>query len=201
MGAKGFAVSSWGASDFKQMQRGARIANLVYASRMAWSREYDETQKARELENTAASVFDHRFRIPLAGNCVEIVHTADFVIPHGYFGCGDFLDDDMFRLGYYRVYYRDGTSEAVEILWGENIGASQIPLSDGGEEFSDDGVPRIVSIMSETVFTCDFEKKGEKTYYRFVIPTQKEVDRVEPEIFEQYKNKLMIDRIVIHTQI
>lgn len=201
MGAKGFAVSSWGASDFKQMQRGARIANLVYASRMAWSREYDETQQKRELEFAAASVFDHRFRAQLEGNYVEIVHTADFVIPHGYFGCGDFLDDDMFRLGYYRVYYRDGTGEAVEILWGENVGASQLPLSDGNKAFSEDGVPHFVSIMSETVFTCDFEKKGEKNYYRFVIPTQKEVDHVEPEIFEQYKDKLIIDRIVIHNKI
>ena len=197
MGAKGVCVSSWGASDFKQMQRGRRLADMVYASRMAWSREYDDTKRGYEQSASAASAFDYRFRDVLEGHHVDILHTADFIIKHGYFGCGDFLDDDMFRLGYYHIYYKDGSDERVEILWGENVGPMRAENSEGKVGFEDDGRPADMNYCGETIFTCDFEDKADGRYYRFVIPAKGEIDRVEPEIFEKYKDKLMIDSIKI----
>jgi len=196
-GAKGFAVSSWGASDFKQMQRGKRLADVVYASRMAWSREYDDTKRGLELSYSAASAFDYRFRDAMEGHHVDILHTTDLEIPHGYFGCGDFLDDNMFRLGYYHIYYKDGTEEKVEILWGENVGPMHQKLSDGNKAFEADGRPADFGYCRETIFTCAFEDKEDGRYYRFVIPAKGEIDRVEPEIFEEYMDKLLIDSISV----
>ena len=197
-GAKGFAVSSWGASDFKQMQRGKRLADVVYASRMSWSREYDETKRGLELSYSASSVFDYRFRDVMEGHHVDILHTTDLIIKHGYFGCGDFLEDDMFRLGYYHIYYKDGSDERVEILWGENVGPMRAVQEEGKvSSFEDDGRPADLGYCRETIFTCDFEDKEDGRYYRFVIPAKGEIDRVEPEIFEEYKEKLFIDSIKI----
>ena len=90
---------------------------MVYASRMAWSREYNDEKRGAELSMTAASAFDYRFRDVLEGSHVDILHTSDLIIPHGYYGCGDFPSDDMFRLGCYHIFYKDGTDERVDILW------------------------------------------------------------------------------------
>ena len=199
-GAKGYAVSSWGASDFKQMQRGVRIADIVYASRMAWSREYDESEKPTETAYAAASAFDYRYREALRGSYVDIIHTTDISIKHGYFGCGDFLIDDMFRLGHYHVYYKDGTDERVEILWGENIGNTCLASEKIEREgFEEDGRPKVVGMSRQTIFTCDFvDDKETGRAYRFLIPTKKAVDRVIPEIFDEYKEKVYIKSITIN---
>jgi len=198
-GARGFAVSSWGASDFKQMQRGKRLSAAVYASRMAWSSEYDDTDRIKELSLCASSVFDYRYRDTLKRAHVDILHTATFSIPHGYFGCGDFLDDDMFRLGYYHIYYRDGSEDRVEILWGENIGPCEMknaPSQSSLFEVEGGSLSQDLD-CEETIFTCEFEEKENKRYYRFVIPTDQPVDRVEPEIFEQYRDRVLISRMDI----
>ena len=198
-GAKGFAVSSWGASDFKQMQRGRRLADIVYAARMAWSKDYDESKKLLELQRTADSVFDYRFRDALKGSHVDILHTADFEIPHGYFGCGDFLEDDMFRMGYFHIFYEDGTKEKVEILWGENVGYSAEAAENCASVVAGASTnPRTVSSCRETIFTCDFLDEDGKRYYRFVIPTNKPVARVETEIFEKFAGKHELKSIEIH---
>jgi C-terminal processing protease CtpA/Prc len=42
-----------------------------------------------------------------------------------------------------------------------------------------------------------FLDKGDRRYYRFVIPTKKPVSHVETEIFDQYKDKYTQDSIVI----
>ena len=196
-GAKGYAVSSWGASDFKQMQRGRRLADVVYASRMAWSKDYDDKKISTEISRTASSLFDFRFREALAGSHIDILHTTDLTIPHGYFGCGDFLDDDMFRLGYYHIFYKDGTDEKVEILWGENIGPASIKSASGESGFEDDGRPADFNYCMETIFTCDFEDKDDGRYYRFVIPTKKPVDHVKPELFSKYEDNVVISSITV----
>ena len=198
-GAKGFAVSSWGASDFKQMQRGNRLGDMVYASRMAWSRDYDEKNKQTELARTASSAFDYRFREAMEGMYIDILHTAEIDIPHGYFGCGDFLDDDMFRMGYYHIHYKDGTDEKKEILWGENVGPAGEITEDGAKiVYEEDGQPKIIAASRETIFTCDFEDRDGRRYYRFVIPVSKAVERVETEVFDRFAGKLTVERITVH---
>ena len=197
-GAKGFAVSSWGASDFKQMQRGNRLSSIVYAARMAWNPDYNEKDRATEVKYTAASLFDYRFRDAMKGSHVDILHTTDLEIPHGYFGCGDFLEDDMFRMGYFHLFYEDGTTEKVEIIWGENVGpAGQITENGAKIEFEEDGQPKLISYSIETIFTCDFEDKDDRRYYRFVIPTKKPVSRVETEIFEKFAGKHTVASITV----
>ncbi len=186
-GAKGIVVSSWGESDLRQMQRGDRLGDMVYASRMVWSRDYDEGNLDLEIQYTAASAFDYHYRDALKGTFVDILHTTELSIPHDYFGCGEFPSDDQFRLGYYHLYYEDGTEEKVDILWGENVG----PATEAH------ALKKLMSYTREPIFTCDFLDKDEKRYYRFVIPTKKPVDRVETEIFEQFKGKHLVDSIKI----
>ena len=102
------------------------------------------------------------------------------------------------RLGYYHIYYKDGTEEKVEILWGENVGPMRAMQAEGnGISFEDDGRPADLGYCRETIFTCDFADKEDGRYYRFVIPAKGEIDRVEPEIFEEYMDKLLIDSISV----
>lgn len=190
LGAKGLVVSSWGASDFRQMQRGDRLGDMVYASRMAWSREYSEADLDLEIQYAASSAFDYRFRDALKGSYVDILHTTDLAIKHEYFGCGEFPSDDMFRLGYFHVHYEDGSAEKVDILWGENVGPCK----------EENALLKLMSYTREPIFTCDFEDKNNLRYYRFVIPVKKPVLSVETEIFEQFKDKYTLDSIKICNQ-
>ena len=187
-GAKGMVVSSWGASDFKQMQRGDRLGDMVYASRMAWSRDYSEADLDLEIQYSAASAFDYRFRDALQGSYVDVLHTTELEIRHEYYGCGEFPSDDKFRLGYFHLHYEDGTEKKVEILWGENVGPAT-------EKYA---LKKLMSYTREPIFTCDFADKDGKRYYRYVIPTEKRVSRVETEIFEQFKDKYVLDSIRVH---
>ena len=186
-GTKGFVVSSWGASDLRQMQRGVHLGDMVYASRMAWSRDYSEKDLDLEIQYAASSAFDYRFREALEGPYVDVLHTTELQIKHDYFGCGEFPSDDEFRLGYLHLYYEDGSTERVDIIWGENVG----PASESN------ALKKLMSYTRETIFTCDFLDKGDRRYYRFVIPTKKPVSHVETEIFDQYKDKYTQDSIVI----
>ena len=93
----------------------------------------------------------------------------------------------MFRLGYFHVFYKDGTKESISILWGENVGPATEPHA----------LKKLMSSTREPIFTCDFEDKGDQRYYRFVIPTHKEVERVETEVFEKFKDNLIVDSIRI----
>ena len=112
--------------------------------------------------------------------------------------CGlSFPDDDMFRLGYYHIYYKDGSDERVEILWGENIGPKTQTSTGDKNTFEDDGRPSDFNYCKETIFTCDFEDMDDGRYYRFVIPTKKQVERVMPEIFDRYESDVMIAKIQI----
>ena len=103
----------------------------------------------------------------------------------------------MFRLGYYHIFYKDGSEEKIDILWGENIG----PAAKKGEQrdhpFAEDGDPDDFIYCRETVFTCDFVDKGDGRYYRFVIPTKKPVARVKPEIFGKYEDNVVISSITV----
>jgi hypothetical protein len=169
------------------MQRGDRLGDMVYASRMAWSREYSESDLDVEIQYAASSAFDYRFRDALKGSYIDILHTTDLEIKHEYFGCGEFPDDDMFRLGYFHIFYEDGTKESVSVLWGENVGPATEPHA----------LKKLMSYTREPIFTCDFVDKDDRRYYRFVIPTKKPVSHVETEIFEQYKDKYIQDRVYI----
>ena len=65
------------------------------------------------------------------------------------------------------------------------------------DEFVDGISPVDFLDCQETIFTCDFELMNGERYYRFVIPTNKAVSRVEPELFEQYRDGVTISRIDI----
>ena len=105
----------------------------------------------------------------------------------------------MFHMGYFHLYYKDGTTEKVEIIWGENVGYSAEAAESGASVVAGASTnPRTVSSCRETIFTCDFLDEGGKRYYRFVIPTKKPVARVETEIFEKFAGKHELKSIEIH---
>jgi hexosaminidase len=196
--AKGVVVSSWGASDYKQMQRGRRIFEAIYASRMVWNRNYDESKRIEEFDNTTSEIFNYRFGEALKGSYIDILHTVDLTVPHGYYGCGDFPSDDMFRLGHYHIYYKDGSDEKVEILWGENVGPMEIE-NDLASKLGNNAVQSYeTAYYLETAFTNDWKVIDKKRYYRFVIPTKKAVDRVELELFDEYTEKFTLHSLDIN---
>ena len=69
--------------------------------------------------------------------------------------------------------------------------------AEGKTAFEEDGRPAEMGFAQETIFTCDFDDRADGRFYRFVIPVKKAVDRVEPEIFAEYKDKLIIDSIAV----
>ena len=110
------------------------------------------------------------------------------------------ISTDNRAYGYVARWQQDGTEEKVEIIWGENVGPSGEAAD--CEKFASGAAasPRNFAACRETVFTCDFEDKDRRRYYRFVIPAKKPVSCVKTEIFEEYKAKYTIESITIHNK-
>ena len=78
-------------------------------------------------------------------------------------------------MGEYVITYRDGTSEKVPVVWGENIGAETTPwYGKAVEQEAGAGNPgqrsaRIDAVLAETAFTSLPIQKNGKVYYRYLI--------------------------------
>lgn len=212
-GINGVTISNWGMTEKRYLQRNQILFRMVEAASMVWNRSFDYWQVKQNTIAAARELFTYNYRDVVQQPHIEIIHTANLIIPRSYpaFYDGVLMDDDKERLGYYHIVYKDGSSEKVDILLGSNIGYTpsdwdgseeQLDRIMGFDEFylGEDGLGITVGYrinMLEATSTCDYVFKDNKVYYRMLLPTDKEVASVTAEIFEQYKDVVYIDSIAV----
>ncbi len=194
-GVKGFCISNWSMLEQKHMQRNSIHISIAYGALMTWNRDFDETSVMDNLIKSAHDLYLYGNRHTLRNSHIEIIHGTSVIKPHPPFVDGNCINEESDRLGYYNVYYEDGTFEKVSVLWGINIGYNGD--MDSSPE-SIDGTNPGVKYMVEPTYTCDFVLDSDNMYYKFVIPTKKPVKEVVPEIFDEYANDVIIKDITIN---
>lgn len=194
-GVKGICISNWSVLDERHMQRNAIFLSLAYGKIMLWNRNFDEKKSAENIIDAAHNIFKYHYKEAVLDSYIEIVHTIDVVIPHPPFVDGCCMIEDNDRIGYYNIYYEDGTTQKYDIYWGYNIGTS------GGADLKPgqmlDGMIQSSTYTMEPTYTCDYVTDYDKLYYRLIIPVRRRVKRVEPEIFEKYAGDTYVKSIKI----
>ena len=214
-GIQGVSISNWGMTEERYLQRNFILYEMVASAHTLWNRKFERTKFRENALAVAKELFACHYRELLTKPHIEIIHTANLIIPQIYFGFFDgvLMDDDRERLGYYHIQYKDGSRESVDILLGSNIGYTPIDW-DGSQEQLDemfavkerrlrpDGLPEETKSfrpqMLEALYTCDFVFKDNKIFYKLLLPVEKEVASIIPEIFDQYKDVVYIDSIQLH---
>lgn len=124
-GAMGGWVSNWGSFEEEYMQRNIQYFDLTSAAYAFWNRDYDSGDKEKLTEVTFAEAYRHRWQN--SGDTIVLRHRTDHGIPHEYFWCGVFIEDQKYRIGSYEITYDDGTTHLLPVKYGTNIGARTIP--------------------------------------------------------------------------
>lgn len=190
-GVHGLSISNWSMLDQRHMQRNGVLFGIAYASMMVWNREFEETQRANNTLIVAHDLFQYNNRDILSKPHIEIIHGTDIIIPHKSFVDGYGMSDETDRMGCYTIYYDDESTEAYPILWGHNIGYM---LPDWYEQDKDwIGTKMVI----EPTYTCDYVLQDGKVFYKLVIPTAKNVVKVEADILDKYKDRVFVDKITI----
>ena len=60
--------------------------------------------------------------------------TTEKYIPYKVFYDGVFIEDEVYRMGKYRLTYTDGTTAEFEVKYGTNIGSSRLMSVSEGEK-------------------------------------------------------------------
>lgn len=184
-GALGACVSNWGAPDLRNMQRGGILFNLAHMAMMFWNRAFDEKDKMGNLVRVADFLAEYqRMHVPAAAHTIRVRHTCELAIRHGYLGCGVWLHDPDFLLGYYRVVMRDGTEQRIPISFGDNIGTNVFTLQNSG-------------ILCETMYTTEWQLTENKISYRFTAPLKGEPLYAAAQILPQYRDHVSVCEIIL----
>ncbi len=192
-GLYGASLSHWTILDRKHVQRRSTCFNMAYLSMMMWNRDFNEYARTKNTEKVATEIYWYNNRNNLKQNYIEIVHTTNIDREHVNFTDGWHVDLDKDRIGYYNVYYEDGSIEKVDVCWGHNIGNISA-------EWDKLETPLGVMGDTETTYSCDFVRCGKETYYKTLISVKKKVRYIQPDFFEEYKNNVIIREIKIVEQ-
>lgn len=178
-GVKGVSLSNWSMLDQRHMQRNGVLIDLVQTARMLWDRAYDETAVEENFLSASQDLFAYYYRDLLNKPHVEIIHGADFIIPHKAFVDGNLMNEEADKVGSYHIFYQDGSKETYPVFWGCQIGYTG--------EYS--------SYTREPAGTCECIKEDGKWYYKWILPITKPVERIVPEILKPYLGKVQIRSI------
>ena len=158
---------------------------------------YNAEDGSRFDENVKL-VADDLYDLRLRNTCckAEILHGFTKDIPFVLFLDGYEVDKEQNIIGEYEVTYKDGMVEKIPAEYGKTIGYTGVNRrytdSDWCESFETDR--RLI----EPAYSCTFEFDGDnKTYYRFAVTSDKEIEKMSLNLKEEYADCVEIKEIVI----
>lgn len=176
-GVKGVSFSNWGRTDFEALQRTNSLFGLAINAMACWNIDYIESNREENTFKVMNSIYEYLNYDTLKGPHIEITHTTNAVIDHDFFYDGYVIIKDDFHIGDYEITYTDGTKEVYPIHWGHNIGNSDIYWGNrdaNSLKTAELGGYVVKYIYEPAGISCPVVK-DDKTYYKFVIPNDKEV--------------------------
>ena len=191
-GVGGAAISNWSFFDKNHAQRMSVLFGIAYSSMMMWNRDFDEDKVRENTFEVAHSLFEYQRKLNAKKHSATILHGSSVKIPHETYWDGVTIDYEKDKMGEYKIVYKDGTSESVDIHYGCNIGiihsANYDPTADPGGT---------ATHILEPIYTCDYEVVGDEVYYKYIIDSDKEIERVIPEISDKHLENVKILKITI----
>ena len=158
-GAKGGWVSNWGSFDREYMQRNIQYFDLVTAADAFWNVDFDSNNKKRVFDRAMKEAY--RYFGKSEKNTIVIKHRTAENIPHEFFWCGVFIDDEKYLLGHYEVEYADGTVAKYPVKYGTNIGGKYIEGYPGNKELlqlAGEALP--IGKNGDLFYECRYEDKN-----------------------------------------
>lgn len=123
-GAMGGWVSNWGSFEEEYMQRNIQYFDLITAADAFWNCDFDSKNKKRTLKRAMTEAYNHKWKN--TDNTVTIRHRTIENMPHEFFWCGVFIQDEKYHIGNYEVEYADGEKVLFPVKYGTNIGGKTI---------------------------------------------------------------------------
>lgn len=183
---KGVFASNWGRSDNINMLRNGVIQSLIFNSYMCWNKDYDDLKDRGELIDKMLKELNNYYLNNLLEYSPEkeyitVIHTTDCFIEYRSFLDGDFINEEDYHIGDYKIKYKDGTVYREKIIYGKNISNMKLDIKFFSQSLGE------VSCMT---VPC---KYGDKTYYKWIFENpfaDKEIESISFEAVEGFKEKI-----------
>ena len=171
-GAKGGFCSNWGSNHPEYMQRNGQYFRLMFGAFALWSKTYDDCRRSEIMRRTFEEAYRRHFGDVGEGKYITVTHTTDKSMKFQSFYDGRFIEDDVYRMGEYRVTYDDGSVAALEVKYGTNISSRDIPIALEGDaaDFDPITMAGTASALIETSYSTIPESIDGKTWYTTAYP-------------------------------
>lgn len=190
-GSCGAVISNWSTLNEKILQRNGIFFNIAYAYEMFWNPDYNEA----DFEKIRKDVMENLYYLknPELKKCsvcskfqhppyVELLYNTDYHPDFKWFVDGVFPEDAVYEIGAVRFIYADGTTAAVPIKYGENIGYRYASWERTWDESQ--AMYKVDDHLIETTYGTYPVRVGEETFYRHLFKNpcpEKELLRIEAE--------------------
>lgn len=161
-GCRGGFVSNWGTNEPEYMQRNGCYFSMIGTAYIFWSSEYDTPDSARVTDLTMKEAY--RMHYKGKQNLIKVVHNAETYFKYHPFWCGDFIEDEVYVLGHYRLQYTDGTYVDFPVKYGTNIGASFDAKALESTEYDPDSGSEGSSLKEVCCTTLPYQRNGVQVY-------------------------------------
>ncbi|MBQ8599816.1 MAG: family 20 glycosylhydrolase [Clostridia bacterium] len=165
LGVKGGTCANWGSNDPRYMQRNTQYLALVLGAYALWSKEYDDGIYLQTMKKTYEECFRLKYGDLTQKPYITVTHTTDLLIPYKPFYDGDFIVDEEYRLGAYRLTYTDGTACTFPVSYGDNIASADLSCSFEDDTVFDGVNPTAPALGEVSYSTIPCVVDG-KTYYK-----------------------------------
>ncbi len=161
-GLYGGSCSNWGRYTPVYMQRNCQYQNLAMGAYAMWSREYDNNQ----FSDLRQKVFEELYRKHYGNRSgyIEVTHTTKKHIPYKVFYDGEFIENEIYDMGKYRLTYTDGTVENFDVRYGQNIASDT--LWQAFEEEFNPTVGVAEDALGEVSYSTVPQQQNGRTVYR-----------------------------------
>lgn len=176
-GIRGISVSCWCQTDEIHMQKYPTLFEIGYGSLLVWNKTFNEDKFADYVFLTAHDLYRCRNREILQAPHIEITHTSDVVWEkRSYPYPAAYVEAQDIQMGEYVIRYEDGGEERVPVLFGSNIGLSDVSLLRTESK-------RFYTLEADEQLrypatVCDYIKEGDTMWYLIALPAEKKVKDV-----------------------
>ncbi len=190
-GVHGIGLSNWSKVDELHIHRNGVYLEMALSAMIMWNNDYDEFAVDENLTKASESLLN--YRIANAPHKAEIIHAFTKDIPFKWYVDGLEVDKNANIIGSYEICYEDGTTESIPMEYSKTIGFDRISRTYEEQDwcYSNKTDRRIL----DTGYSTGLIFCGDRVLYKYVIPSDKPVSKVEITVKDEFKEYVEIEEI------
>ena len=153
-GMKGGYCSNWGSYHPEYVQRNNLFYQMIFGAYALWSDKYDTDARPEVMEKSFREAFRLHYGDLSARPYIVVTHTTDRKHPYHTFVDGLFIEDEVYRLGRYKLTYTDGTEAFFDVKYGTNISSRDLSCSWENEGEFDPDMNLYASPLGEVCYSA-----------------------------------------------